>query len=280
MKKLVFALALVSICGLKAQSVRIWADSNRVEIGNPYQIYVQAAGEKPATLALDAWYTQIGAENVLKVSDWTQTGSNWNSTINCIFFDSASLVLPPLVLNGQTTDSLRVSVYPTTITDTTLAPIHEIVKAPPAEPEKPRYWLLAAAIALLVAFVGVLAYLLTRRKKPKQESKFEPIRHQDAWITQFNALNQRIPMQPQRPYYEELSYLLRSWLELQHHIPALERTTDEILTATAKSPALRMQAALIAQVLERSDLVKFAKEEPPLERQMEVWQMVRAIVSS
>jgi hypothetical protein len=278
MKKRVFILFLLTNTTVFAQTARIWADSTRVETGNLYRIYVQTSGAQPPKLDISAWSESIAPENILSISDWKSTQSDWKSEITCIFFDSAELVLPPLQPNGLRTDSLSVSVYPTPIGDTTLAPIHEISLAPPAEPEKPNYWLLAAAVALLAAIVGILYYFLTRKKQPKEPHKFEPIRHEDAWRTQFNTLYQRIPCEPQKPYYDELSYLLRSWLELHHKIPALERTTDELLTVVAGSPALRTQSHLIAQVLERADLVKFAKEEPPIERQMDSWQTVRAIV--
>jgi hypothetical protein len=70
-------------------------------------------------------------------------------------------------------------------------------------------------------------------------------------------------------YYTELTEITRRYIERQYGIPALERTTFEILQAFQRSntedPLLD---EMLKDLLELADLVKFAKEDPlPLENQ-------------
>lgn len=70
-------------------------------------------------------------------------------------------------------------------------------------------------------------------------------------------------------YYTHLTEITRRYIERQYGIPALERTTYEILEAFRRSntddPILD---DMLSDLLELADLVKFAKEDPtPLENQ-------------
>jgi len=70
-------------------------------------------------------------------------------------------------------------------------------------------------------------------------------------------------------YYTELTEITRRYIERQYGIPALERTTSEILEGIRRSntedPLLD---EMLKDLLELADLVKFAKEDPlPLDNQ-------------
>ncbi len=72
-----------------------------------------------------------------------------------------------------------------------------------------------------------------------------------------------------KQYYTELTGITRRYIESQYGIPAMERTTGEILDAFGRSntddPLLD---EMLKELLELADLVKFAKEDPlPVDNQ-------------
>lgn len=82
------------------------------------------------------------------------------------------------------------------------------------------------------------------------------------------------------PFAFALSEALRLWLEARFHFPAMEMTTDELLSALPE--ALRRDnrgPVALREVLEASDLVKFARA-PVTDTQRRRWvEQVRLLVS-
>ena len=72
-----------------------------------------------------------------------------------------------------------------------------------------------------------------------------------------------------KQFYTRLTEISRIYIERQYGIPALERTTDEILDAFRKSNTEgSILDEMLRELLELADLVKFAKEDPlPMENQ-------------
>jgi hypothetical protein len=72
-----------------------------------------------------------------------------------------------------------------------------------------------------------------------------------------------------KQYYTRLTWITRSYIERQYGIPAMERTTDEILRAFRKVNADdSLLDEMLSGLLQLADLVKFAKEDPmPLDNQ-------------
>jgi hypothetical protein len=63
-------------------------------------------------------------------------------------------------------------------------------------------------------------------------------------------------------YYTELSEIIRKYIERRFQFNALEMTTDEILTLFKKDKTTQSVYQNLRQILQLSDLVKFAKIEP------------------
>jgi hypothetical protein len=66
-----------------------------------------------------------------------------------------------------------------------------------------------------------------------------------------------------KEYYSELSRILRGYLEDQFKLPALESTTDELMTILKKRGFDADVLEKTQDLLQTADLVKFAKVEPP-----------------
>jgi hypothetical protein len=67
-----------------------------------------------------------------------------------------------------------------------------------------------------------------------------------------------------KEYYSELSHILRGYLEDQFKLPALESTTDELISLLKKRGFDADVLEKTQNLLQTADLVKFAKVEPPV----------------
>lgn len=136
----------------------------------------------------------------------------------------------------------------------------------------PNYHLLALVLA--VVFFGTFLYILFRRffRRPGAKDHLEPetappaepphliARRRLAALKQSGFLENGLF----KPYYSELSACLREYLENRFHLPALEMTTPEILNSLQQMTDILTpeQYSDLPQILNASDLVKFAKHQP------------------
>jgi hypothetical protein len=127
-----------------------------------------------------------------------------------------------------------------------------------------------AAVTLVAIAIGI--YYYQKRKKPVQIivpkgpvtppweialATLDKIEREAVWKSGNDKL-----------YHSSISEALRTYVEAQLKLPALESTTDETLALLQRS--LKQQEAIdfIRQVLVLADLVKFAKEKPlPVEHE-------------
>jgi hypothetical protein len=93
-----------------------------------------------------------------------------------------------------------------------------------------------------------------------------------------------IPLPPQtcdgvESFSIRLSDVVRSYLELRYQLPAPLQTTAEFLETMRRSPQLQPeQQALLRDVLEGCDLVKFARAQPSAEECSKIAALARAFV--
>ncbi|MBL7815159.1 MAG: hypothetical protein JNL70_09115 [Saprospiraceae bacterium] len=83
-----------------------------------------------------------------------------------------------------------------------------------------------------------------------------------------------------KEYYSELSHILRGYFEDQFTMPALESTTNELITILEKRD---FEEAIITQMrhlLKTADLVKFAKVEPATDVHDGFWHDAAVIVEA
>jgi hypothetical protein len=276
-KPFITLLLMLSQTILLAQSARLWADSARVELGNPYTVHIEAQQpQAPDLLDVSDWFDRVPEANMLKKTPWQQVSAAlWRTDIQMVLFDTGLIVLPSVLVGAASTDSLPIQVYQITLPDSAqLAPIADIIEAPLAPPTKANYliWCILAFVGLLM--MGLIWWLYRRYQHGLSNRNRHVPLSEDVWQVQFAALRKSIPAQPQKPFYDQLSWLLRSWIETKHRIPALERTTQEIGMALAATKIPQSQIGQIMQVLEAADGVKFAQVEPPLEVQLRYWEVV------
>ena len=189
-------------------------------------------------------------------------------------FDSGRYVLPgqevfirdkrfltdPVVIDVATVpvDTLKQPMYP----------IKTIEKEPYLFSDYLSYfWGLIAALLI----IGLILYYLLRDKPTKEEviisiPPFEMAKQRLLELDQKQLIqNNKI-----KPYYVELTDIVRTFIERELNIPALESTTGELMetiTDFNSSSKLGIPADTLSKLhklLQEADLVKFAKSKPLL----------------
>jgi hypothetical protein len=205
-------------------------------------------------------------------------------------FDSGAYLLPSQRIEvdglGYFTDSLFVSVANVPV-DTVNQKMYDI--KPLMGVDADRFgWLKWVGLALLLALIaGGAVYWFVFRKKPLSESEQEALLPPyERALKELKRLEQsRYLIQDEfKQYYTELTGIVRSYLEEEVHISALESTTSQLLNKLEllrDSGKLDIQEETLGQfkrILETADLVKFAKSKPEIRKAEEDRSNVEDIV--
>jgi len=180
------------------------------------------------------------------------------------------------------TDRFRVNVIPVRAeSDTTLVDI----KPPLAYPLQVPGWLYIVLAALIPLFV--ILYWLTRPGKAKQQPQVQappaPPLKPPNWKLALDMLDKLIKMDLLAQgrvvtHHFQLSLILRSFMEREYRIAALEMTTSEIRTAMQRVNVQRSSEAHF--FLAFCDRAKFAKHVPTEEETHEIEQWLREYLLS
>lgn len=190
-------------------------------------------------------------------------------------FDSGSYIIPKqqVLINNKAffTDSLLVSVA--TVKVDTLKQQMFPIKAIKSEPKtfddyKPLLWW----ILLILAIIATALYFILRKKEKKEVPIIIVAPIQEA-LQRLKELDEKQLLQQNKikTYYTELTDIVRTYIEKDIYIPALESTTNELIDTINdfnKSSKLGISKETIRElkeVLESADMVKFAKSKPIVE---------------
>jgi hypothetical protein len=123
-------------------------------------------------------------------------------------------------------------------------------------------------IALLIGLL-IWVYLFYKKKFIHSESEYiKPIPSEPAHVIALRELDKIKAAKlweksKIKPFYTQVSNTIRTYIEHKYSIPALEQTSVEILDMVQQELDLTKESIdKLSQVLELSDLVKFAKFEP------------------
>jgi len=142
---------------------------------------------------------------------------------------------------------------------------------------RPEFWLAVVAVGALAG--ALVVFGLTRREKAERAAAAPP-----PWEVAYERLRvldeQNLPEAGRyKPYYIELSSILRYYIEDRFHLHAPEQTTPEFLDAAARSGLLsEVHQRLVAHFLRHCDRVKFARYEPTVEEMERSFEVVLQFV--
>ena len=273
MKKFSLYIALL-ICGFTfAQNpVQMQVDTTNIRIGEQiqYQISVDIAENVQfPKLVLDS-LKKVEVVEELQI-DTTET--KYIKKYLLTSFDSGSYLIPKqqVFINSKkySIDSLLINVA-TVKVDTLkqkLFPLKAVKKQPIIFDDYKNYvWI---ALGILALIIVIVLYLVFRKKKENipLEERIPPY---DFAMQRLQQLDKEELYKEGKIklYYSELTSIVRTYIERELHIPALESTTDELIetiTDFNKISTLDLPKETIKNLqnlLKEADLVKFAKSKP------------------
>jgi len=209
-------------------------------------------------------------------TDTTKKDSRYilQKTYTLTQFDSGAYKLPTqfIDINGKGfyTDSLMVNVA-TVPVDTIAQKMYDIKPLINVEKSNASFWKILFSIIAGLLLVGGLLYWFVFRKKPLTEEEKEALLPPyDRALLELKKLeNSKYLIQDEyKQYYTELTDIVRSYLEEDAHVTALESTTDQLiekLEMLRDAGELKLEDGTLKQfkqILQTADLVKFAKSKP------------------
>ncbi|WP_419212997.1 hypothetical protein ACNR9Q_02395 [Maribacter sp. X9] len=189
-------------------------------------------------------------------------------------FDSGAYKLPSqrIEINGTgyMTDSMLINVATVSV-DTLAQKMYDIKPLINVTKSNVELWKYLIIGLLVLAFLGGLFYWFVLRKRPlSEEEKVALLPPYDRALLELKRLeNSKYLIQDEyKEYYSELTTIVRSYLEEDAHITALESTTGQLiekLELLKDAGELKLDDDTInqfQQILQTADLVKFAKNKP------------------
>lgn len=189
-------------------------------------------------------------------------------------FDSGAYTIPPqrIAINEQPffTDSFQVRVADVAV-DTTKQKMFDIKPLIEVEKSYAKIWKVILWIGLGLLIIAALVYWFFLRKKPLTEEEKEALLppYDRAMLELKRLENSKYLIKDEyKKYYSELTDIVRSYLEEDVHISALESTTGQLiakLEMLKDAGELKLDDETLVQfqnILQTADLVKFAKSKP------------------
>lgn len=216
--------------------------------------------------------------NGLEIIDSTKVDTIKNQLIRKYIltgFDSGAFYIPQqqVFVKNQAflTDSLLVNVATVAIDTTKVKkfPIKSIKSEPYTFDDFKMYLYILLAVLALIAFI--IYWFFIRKKKTEEEVLAEiALPPYEEAIYKLNELDGKLLWQNNKvkEYYSELTDIVRSYIEREIKVSALEKTTDEIIdTLTDFNDAETIETSKetikkLKALLQEADLVKFAKSKP------------------
>ncbi len=205
-------------------------------------------------------------------------------------WDSGYYTIPrqKVLVNGREflTDSARVAVAKVSVDTVSkdffdIKPITEVERAGTGLSKN---WLWFLMGLLLIG--GLVYWFFLRRRPLSEEEKVAQLPPYDRALLKLKELEQSryILQSEHKKYYSELTDIVRSYLEEEAHVSALESTTDqlieklELLSDAGELPLEKQTVEDFKEVLKTADLVKFAKAQPEMKVAEQDRQVIEKVV--
>lgn len=267
-----FILTLISLIGFSQENpVSIQADTTQIRFGEQIE-YKILVNEKENVIFPNLKLDSLGMLEIVESIPIDTLKDRLERRYLLTSFDSGVFLIPRQEIQIDNkkylTDSLLINVA-TVKVDTTkqkMFPIKSIKREPKTLEDYKHLWWLLIPIALLIALI---LYLLLRKKVKKEKVKVYIPPFNEA-LNRLKALDEKQLLQQNKvkAYYTELTDIVRTYIEKDTKIPALESTTNELIETIIdfnSSSNLGIDPGTIQElkaVLSGADLVKFAKWKP------------------
>jgi len=283
MRTAAIILLLVSLHG-QAQVLGPQAtlDTSRIRIGEQTMLMLEVPYRSDAGQGAIGWpmigdtltahvrvVTDAGIDSVIPDPQDDPFAMVLRRRLTITSFDSGFWAIPPFafVQDGDTVGTEPLLLTVETVPVDTAAGFRDI-KDIAELPFSWRYWWKQnwPYVAGAAGLIAVLAFVVWRlRNRPVRTDVPEPVTpplplHERVLQALDDLERRRLWQDGQvKEHHSELTDILRGYIEERYGVPALERTTDELLGELRVSPMTRDAQESLGNLLRLADLVKFAK---------------------
>lgn len=291
---LLLHLAMVPSLWAQQPTVSVKMDSTYVTFGCPMTFHLEAVVPEGQQILFPQNVLQQGgivayddsAQYLLELDDFeaprvdtvkTEGGlTTLHEDITVFAFDSATLYIPPFEFVTSVGDTLRTNSLALKV----FMPFEEIEVDPQKfagfkDVEDPEFvlldyiwyflWPLIILAVLVAAWFGWKYYQRHKANAPVVVVKEKPVPAHIVAMQALEALSDKKLWQNGRDkqYHTELTDILRQYIERRFEVPAMEKTSEEILDELYElAESQKASLANLKQILSIADLVKFAKYQP------------------
>ena len=290
---IVFILSLTSTIAQSTPSLSSEADTTQIRIGEQIQFKITVEADTTSVVFFPEGQTFSPLETVESfLSDSTRSKDRirLQRTYALTQFDSGIYIIPTQRIEidgkGYFTDSVMVAVGDVPV-DTLTQKMYDIKPIIEVEKSYAGLWKTILWVLLALLLIGCFVYFyFFRKKKLTEEEKEAMLPPYDRALLELKKLeNSKYLIQDEyKKYYSELTAIVRSYLEEDANISALESTTRQLiekLEMLKDSGELKLKEDTIRQfqkILQTADLVKFARSKPPTSQAEDDRKAVETIV--
>lgn len=289
-RKLVLSLFFI-LCSLFTFSqVKSAIDSTSIKIGEQitYQIQVESDASKLVVFPEGQTFSPLEMIESYDI-DTVKSKDKYNliKKYGLTQFDSGSYTIPrqKIIIGDKTffTDSLQVEVN-TVVIDSTKG-LFDIKPIIVVEKSGSDWWKYMLMVLLFIGIAAFVLYWFIWRKKPlTEEEKIALLPPYDRAKLALKKLDESPYLEHEnlKDYYSELTFIIRKYLEEKVYDKALESTTNELIQRLSllkegnQIEISEKDIKNLESILQRADLVKFAKSAPDVELAKMDWQTIDA----
>lgn len=268
-------------------------DTNAIKIGEQIRYTITVAVDSTDYVNFPEGQTFSPLETVEAIATDTTKEKN-RFILQKIYaltqFDSGAYTIPQqrIEINKKPflTDSFRIKVADIKV-DTLTQKLFDIKPLRAVEKSNSQIWKIVLGILGGLIILAALLYWFVWKKKPlTEEEKVALLPPYDRALLELKKLeNSKFLIQDEyKAYYSQLTDIVRSYLEEDAHVSALESTTGQLISKLElmkDAGDLKLEDDTIkqfSQILQTADLVKFAKSKPSTSVAEEDRKLVEQIV--
>lgn len=297
MKKLILLLLSVfSISGMGRASYQpelmVEIDTHKILIGDQVDLHFRFSQPDAGILRLPVFDKNLtdAIEVLSHELDSIKSGNSkmqYRYSLRLTSFTPGNHLIPqvPFLYGTDTfySPETYLEVLPVEIDTTNAIRDIKAVEVPPVTMRDIFPWLFSLMLAAIV--VGGI-YLL-RKRKTESNGIFDPKAPlEPAYVIALRELDrlraEKLWQQNLvKEYYTQLTQIIRAYIELQFQLPALEKTTSEILHSfESKEYRNKINYAPLSELLNLADMVKFAKGDPSPDENIRLLDLAYKFISN
>ncbi len=123
------------------------------------------------------------------------------------------------------------------------------------------HYAIGALALLLLLYLSVLLFRALRHRRAPEAPALTPIQLAELRLRQLKDRD-LLSTQQYKEFCQELSFLMREYLEGRFHFQATKLTTQEFLAQIPDTPFLQKRSLFLQRLLQTCDNVRYANDEP------------------